>query len=193
MITPRRWTSGPYDDDEGPGGEPPARVPDWHRPLILYTPEGHVTLLRKEEVEAERSIVQEMDRVTTVPELAARWREDAAILRRRGANSHAEVLDSCASELEAAFGNRGSEELTLSQAARESGYSPEHLSRLVRRGLIPNAGRKGAPRVRRHDLPAKPGSTVAATRTGSYDPATDARSLVGRRKGGAHGSSRTSA
>jgi hypothetical protein len=44
----------------------------------------------------------------------------------------------------------------MEEAARESGYSAEHLGRLIRTGRIPNAGRRSAPRVRRGDLPAKP-------------------------------------
>ena len=131
--------------------------------------------------------------MTTVPELAARWREDAAILRRRGASAQAEVMESCASDLEAALVERDDELLTLAQAQTESGYSRAHLARLVRRGTIPNSGRLHAPRVCRRDLPRKPISAVASTFPKPYDPATDARSLVGRRKGGAHGSSQTSA
>ncbi|MDE2782551.1 MAG: hypothetical protein OXK77_06320, partial [Gemmatimonadota bacterium] len=41
------------------------------------------------------------------------------------------------------------------EAARESGYSADHLGRLVRDGRIPNAGRPGAPRIARTDLPRK--------------------------------------
>ena len=40
-------------------------------------------------------------------------------------------------------------------AARESGYSADHLGRLVRDGRIPNAGRPGAPRIARSHLPRK--------------------------------------
>ncbi len=55
--------------------------------------------------------------------------------------------------------------LTLSQAARESGYGADHIARLVRQGKIRNAGRPHAPRIRRADLPRKAGAlTPAATR-----------------------------
>jgi hypothetical protein len=47
--------------------------------------------------------------------------------------------------------------LDLTQAARECGYSPDALGRMVRAGRIPNLGRPGAPKVRRSDLPRKPG------------------------------------
>ncbi len=75
--------------------------------------------------------------------------------------------------------------LTLAEAAARSGYSTGHLGRLVRQGKIPNAGHPRSPRVRVVDLPARPSAVVAERRPGKYDPATDARSLVNRRKGGA--------
>jgi hypothetical protein len=45
---------------------------------------------------------------------------------------------------------------SLAVAASESGYSVEHLGRMVRQGRILNAGRPGAPRIRVGDLPRKP-------------------------------------
>ena len=45
------------------------------------------------------------------------------------------------------------EPLTLREAAGEAGYSEDHLGRLVREGKIPNAGRPGAPRILRANLP----------------------------------------
>ena len=41
------------------------------------------------------------------------------------------------------------------EAARRSGYSADHLGRLVRDGKIPNAGRPGAPSIARRGLPRK--------------------------------------
>jgi len=64
----------------------------------------------------------------------------------------AESCDAMLAELGAAL-----EALSLPQAASESGYSADHLAREVRVGRIPNAGRRGAPRIRRGDLPRKPG------------------------------------
>jgi len=76
--------------------------------------------------------------------------------------------------------------LALPEAAARSGYSMEHLGRLVRQGRIPNAGRKGAPRIRAADLPRKPPPLV---RSGprAYDPDADARTLLGRQRGGSNG------
>lgn len=46
--------------------------------------------------------------------------------------------------------------LDLQEAARESGYSPDHLGRLIRTGRLPNAGKRNAPKIRRADLPRRP-------------------------------------
>jgi hypothetical protein len=77
--------------------------------------------------------------------------------------------------------SNGAEELTLTAASTLSGYSTDHLSRLLRDGAIPNAGRKGSPRIRRADLPIRPKPRVAIMNGTAYDPVTDARSLGIRR------------
>ena len=92
----------------------------------------------------------------TPAELAARWRADVDLLRRRGAAAQADVLLGCADELEQQQREHALEALTLEQAAAESGYSYSALEKLVRGGQLANAGQKGAPRVRRGDLPRKP-------------------------------------
>lgn len=51
----------------------------------------------------------------------------------------------------------GSKELTLKEAAAESGYSTDQLRRHIAQGRIQNAGQTGAPRIRRRNLPKKPG------------------------------------
>ena len=77
-----------------------------------------------------------------------------------------------AAELERALRDDESDALTLAKAALASGYWAEHLRHLIARGELQNAGRRGAPRVRRGDLPRK----AKATPTG-YDPAADALQL----------------
>lgn len=52
------------------------------------------------------------------------------------------------------------EELTLQEAAAESGYSYSALQKMVAGGELENLGDKGSPRVRRSDLPKK--ATVRA-------------------------------
>lgn len=54
------------------------------------------------------------------------------------------------------------EALDLRTAADVSGYSADHLTRLVREGRLRNLGRKHSPRFRRGDLPRKPGQGGAA-------------------------------
>jgi hypothetical protein len=88
--------------------------------------------------------------------LAQRWREEAALLRRRAATLQAEVLESCAADLEAWARERELEALTLDRAAEETGFSYSALEKMVRAGKVANVGRKGAPRVRRGDLPRRP-------------------------------------
>ncbi|OLD37661.1 MAG: hypothetical protein AUI57_10060 [Candidatus Rokubacteria bacterium 13_1_40CM_2_68_8] len=88
-------------------------------------------------------------------DLAGRWRADAAVLRRRGADQHAAVLESCAADLEAWARERDLEALTLEQAERESGYSYSALQKMVAAGRLRNVGESHRPRVRRGDLPKK--------------------------------------
>ena len=87
--------------------------------------------------------------------LPERWRQEAGVLRRRGAANQADALESCADELEAWERERALEALTLEDAERESGYSYSALEKMVRRGELENVGEKGRPRVRRGDLPRK--------------------------------------
>ena len=54
--------------------------------------------------------------------------------------------------------------LSLTQAAERTGYSAEHIGRLVRQGKLPNVGRKNAPRVRLLDLTVE--LKTAATNSG---------------------------
>jgi hypothetical protein len=91
-----------------------------------------------------------------------------------------------AEELAAALEHYGGATLTLQEASSESGLSVDHLARLIRQGRIENAGEKGAPRIRRRDLPRK-AHDVAARGTRSYDVVTDARKLADRQKGGPNG------
>jgi hypothetical protein len=75
----------------------------------------------------------------------------------------------------------GSDQLTLTAASSLSGYTTDHLSRLIRQGSLPNAGKKGSPRIRRADLPIRPKRAIANTPVNRYDAITDARSLRVRR------------
>jgi hypothetical protein len=91
----------------------------------------------------------------TPNDLAAQWRERAALLREYGDGNTARLWLIAAKELEQAIQAAGEETLSLTDAARLSGFTADHLGQLVKRGKIRNAGRPGAPRIRRCDLPAK--------------------------------------
>ena len=71
---------------------------------------------------------------------------------------------------------------TLADAAVFTGYSAEHLGRLVRNGSLPNHGRKRAPRVKLSECPTKIRGRVAGARSSRYDSVTDARFLVSSRR-----------
>jgi hypothetical protein len=88
--------------------------------------------------------------------LGARWRAEASLLRRRGADAQAVVLETCAAEFDEWLRERSLEALSLAEAERESGYSYSALQKMVARGELENIGDKHRPRVRRGDLPRKP-------------------------------------
>ena len=87
--------------------------------------------------------------------LIQRWRGKADSIRAYSPDL-AKVLEAVADELEQFDREYQAEQLTLAQASGESGYSADHLSRLVSEGRIENAGKAGSPRIRRGDLPRKP-------------------------------------
>ena len=91
----------------------------------------------------------------SVEGLPADWRKQAKALRRYGGETPATAIERCADDLDATLVERDETTFSLVEAARESGYSAEHLGRLVRDGRIPNAGRPGAPRIARAHLPRK--------------------------------------
>ncbi|MGH7721024.1 MAG: hypothetical protein ACREON_19525 [Gemmatimonadaceae bacterium] len=92
----------------------------------------------------------------------AEIRTRAAELRDSfGDEARARALEWAAALMDRALRDNADERLTLAQAALRSGYSPDHLARLLRVGRLPNAGRRGAPRVRAADVPVRPPRTVA--------------------------------
>ena len=91
----------------------------------------------------------------TLQVLSRGWRTRARTIRRYGGDTQAIALEACAADLEAALCERDDTTLTLTEAASQSGYSADHLGRLVREGKIPNAGRPGVPRISLRDLPRK--------------------------------------
>ena len=102
-----------------------------------------------------------MQQPTAPADLPELWRTLAAQQRRLGADAQARTLEYCADELTATLTRAGDELLSLRRAARESGYSVDHIGRLLREGKIVNSGRKSKPLIRRKDLPRKAERTQA--------------------------------
>lgn len=111
----------------------------------------------------------------TPHELATKWREDADTLARYSPEL-ARIARAHADELEAALRSMDDHALDLATAAKESGYSVDRLRHMVRSGVIRDAGRKHAPRIRRADLPRKPKGKGKAA--GGFNAADAARSLL---------------
>ena len=122
----------------------------------------------------------------TRADFRAKWAYEVAAFRRRHAFVDAAALcEEILADFEAVNVFEMDAVLNLTQAAAESGYSPDHLGALVRTGMIPNAGRPHAPKIRRQDLPLKPSRV---RHRGFADSLAEgmrvqiARSIVGRSK-----------
>ena len=120
----------------------------------------------------------------SLADLPPRWTERAAEMRFLGQESIAALIEALLGELETELDADSSETLTIAQAATESGYSQEHLRRLVRNEQISNAGRPNAPLIRRADVPIKPGRLAsrrdAETPSNGYNVDEDARDIAKR-------------
>ena len=96
----------------------------------------------------------------------------------------AAIWERAAEMVEESLRRSGLELLSLSQAAQESGYSRDHLRRLIDDGTIPDAsGEDGSKAILRMHLPRKPGHGVAAVRpTAGSSRVQAARAVAGREK-----------
>jgi len=120
----------------------------------------------------------------TVRDVVSRWRAEQLRFERLGALvDGAKLIGQLLDEVESAAVADNDEVLSLAEAATESGYSPQHLARLIRESRIPNAGRVHAPRIRRSDLPKKP-PTLRSARPRMHllgvGPGQVARAIVAR-------------
>lgn len=94
--------------------------------------------------------------VTPLDDLRAKWRaRRAEFARFQAAVDGAKLCDELLADLDEARRASDDELLTLREAAQRSGYSADHLGRLVREGKLLNAGRPHAPRIRSAMLPRK--------------------------------------
>ena len=112
-------------------------------------------------------------------ELASQWENDAQLMAQYGSPQQADVLRHCSRKLFEVIKSEKDVLLTLTLASQVSGYSADHLGRMVGEGRLTNYGRKGSPKLRLGDLPKKPRAVVAAN-SGGYTPNADARSILSR-------------
>jgi hypothetical protein len=117
----------------------------------------------------------------TPADLSDLWRAKADGLARF-APAAAEAFKECADLLEDALRRQADEELTMAQAAEASGLSQRRLRELLAAGDIPNAGKRGAPRLRRGDLPRRRVKPRPPERGNGYDPQADAARLLAAMK-----------
>jgi hypothetical protein len=91
--------------------------------------------------------------------LLSQWRSRASDLERYSPSA-AQAFRDAADELEKTL-QSGEGCVSLKEASTLGGYSTDSLQRMVAAGRIQNFGRKGKPRIRRADVPVKPGHTAA--------------------------------
>jgi helix-turn-helix protein len=94
----------------------------------------------------------------------AQLRGKAADLRSFGASDSAQTCERNAQDLEDACRAWWLAELTVADAAKESGYSEERLRQMARDGELPHKkgdGSKGHLRIARRDLPHRPKAVEA--------------------------------
>ena len=101
--------------------------------------------------------------MTSVEALVARWLAEADSVERYASKASARVLRVVAAELTEALREEADEPLTLAEAAELGGFASDTLRHRVADGSIPNAGEPGRPRIRRADVPTKPGANNATT------------------------------
>ncbi len=110
--------------------------------------------------------VRVFDAVPGPADLPATFKAIAADAREYTADERAAAIWERAAEMvEESLRLSGLERLTLQGAAAESGYSIDHLRRLIDEGTIPDASAADGPKaILRTHLPRKPGHGVAAVR-----------------------------
>ena len=90
-----------------------------------------------------------------VSALPTHWRARATELERY-APAAAQAFKDAADQLDDALQSKV-DTVSIKEVAALGGFSTDHIQRLVSSGRIENVGRKGRPRIRRNDVPTKPG------------------------------------
>ncbi len=130
-------------------------------------------------------MIRRSDLVGTFRDRAEAWRAEALLFEQHQCMEVASTLRRAAEELEQDIQGWEGELLTVQQAVAESGYSAEHLRRLVREGKLRehlDSGGKSHIRVWRRDLPKKQAPRRPSKRgvnpLAGYDPEEDARDIA---------------
>ena len=103
-------------------------------------------------------------------QLPQQFRGNARAARHlAGSEAAAHVWEVAADEVEQTLREAFLEPLTLDAAVSESGYTRNHLRRMLKNGTLTNAGNDANPRILRMHLPRKPklGVDVATIRPAS--------------------------
>jgi excisionase family DNA binding protein len=124
----------------------------------------------------------------TRDELRLRWSARRAEWHQvRAFVDGASVCEQVLADLEYLWHGEDEAELTLEEASNLSGYSEDHLRRLVRENRLPSLRRGRRLFFRAGDLPRK-SNRIDRHGTEAYDPIADARQVAARRNPGAmHG------
>ncbi len=97
-------------------------------------------------------------RPNTIAELRTKWAAQRDAFARFGASIDGAMLaEEVLRDIDSLDRAQSVEAVTLTEAHLIGGYSVDHLQRLVAHGHIENVGRKGRPRIRRNDVPIRPG------------------------------------
>jgi hypothetical protein len=116
--------------------------------------------------------------------LPTQWRARASDLERF-APAAAQAFRECADQLVEAH-QSAEESVSLKEASLLGGYSIDALQKMVAAGRLANAGRKGKPRIKRLEVPIKPGHHATflqdALSGGYVDPTAVVASVKARGK-----------
>lgn len=93
--------------------------------------------------------------------LIDRWRDEAALYRRRGRIQDADHQESLVEELEVVLTRIYSANAPPAEAAERTGYSLVHVGRLMKDGTVRQVEGDGETRVLLCDLPVHPGKLLS--------------------------------
>lgn len=113
-----------------------------------------------------------------------KWNGQAeAWTRLKAQVSGSEVCRDVLEDLRAIGSDLAGVTLNLTEAAELSGYTPDHLSRMVRAGQLPNHGEPHRPRIPLMSLPAKAKGERDSVLGSKLSPTEIARAVVTQKQG----------